>query len=189
MRHFKKLALLLLILALAAPAAAESWPHEREGFTLGFNFGGGSATAKPDVGDESSGGGGHGGFRLGWALGNQFLLGFESGAWVGKADVGNAFDVDLTLASYKLNFTWYPSARGWFVRAGFGGGSADYSTIINGVKFSAEDTGGSFGFGAGHEWRLTRKFALGVAADFNTADLDEVKYEFWGFSAQFNWYF
>jgi len=189
MRHLRIAALLALILALAAPASAGTWPHEREGFTIGFNVGGGSATAKPVQGEDSSGGGGFGAFRLGWALSNQFLLGLESSAWVGKADTVLDPDADLTLTSYKLNFTWYPAAKGWFIRAGFGGGSAEVSSDIAGGTASFEETGGSFGFGAGHEWRLTREFALGVAAAFNPADLDENDFEFWGFSAQFNWYF
>lgn len=189
MRLLKTLALMLVSVALAAPAIAADWPHERDGFTLGFNAGGGGATSRPDGGDDSSGGGGFGGFRLGWALSNQFLIGLESAAWVGDADVGSSLNADLTLTSYKLNFTWYPAAKGWFVRAGFGGGSAEVSTTINDLDISAEESGGSFGFGAGHEWRLTRKFALGVAADFNTISLDEIDYDFWGFSAQFNWYF
>lgn len=189
MRILKIVVLLLVITALAAPAAAENWPHERDGFAIGFNIGGGSAKAKPAEGEDSDGGGGFGGFRIGWALSNQFLLGFESGAWVGEAETGLGTDGDLTLASYKLNFTWYPAAKGWFLRAGFGGGSSEISRNIAGGTASFEETGTSLGFGAGHEWRLTRKFALGVAVDFDTVDLDEVDYEFWGFSAQFNWYF
>jgi len=49
-----------------------------------------------------------------------------------------------------------------------------------------EDSGGSFGFGAGHEWRLTQKFALGAAVDFNTIDLDYGKFGFTNFTAQLN---
>ena len=54
---------------------------------------------------------------------------------------------------------------------------------------TTEDSGGSFGLGAGHEWRLTQKFALGVAVDYCTADLDHGKFEFTNLTAQFNWYF
>ena len=115
----------------------------------------------------------------------QFLVGFESPAWFGETDL----NADLDLFSYMLNFTWYPGAKGWFLRAGFGGGSAEVSTTINGTRLSVEDSGGSFGFGAGHEWRLTQKFALGAAVDFNTIDLDYGKFDFANFTAQLNWYF
>ena len=54
MRVLKTTALLLVILALAFPATAGEWPHERDGFTLGFNVGGGSAKAKPVEGEEGS---------------------------------------------------------------------------------------------------------------------------------------
>jgi hypothetical protein len=38
----------LTIIVLAVPAVAETWHHERDGFVIGFNLGGGSATVKPD---------------------------------------------------------------------------------------------------------------------------------------------
>ena len=175
----------ILVLLLAAPAAAGSWPHERDGFMLGFNIGGGSATVKPDVGGDDSGGGAGASFRLGWAFSNQFLVGLESTAWAGETDFGE----DLTLSSYKLNFTWYPAATGWFLRAGFGGGTAEVSGEAYGRTVTISDNGGSFGLGAGHEWRLTRKFALGAAADYCTIDLDGGNFDFFNFTAQLNWYF
>lgn len=190
MKHLRTVALLLVILALATPAAAGEWPHAREGFAIGFNVGGGEATDKLDDGGESSTGGGVGAFRLGWAIDDQFLLGLESTAWVGEFETGfGDIDADLTLVASKLNFTWYPSATGWFVRAGFGWGSAEASAEVEGLTVTVEDDGAAFGVGAGHEWRLATKFALGLAADFNSIDLDNEKFEFWGITAQFNWYF
>jgi len=67
----------LLIILTTGPAAAGKWSHERDGFMLGFNLGGGSATVKPDNGESDSGGGGAGSFRLAWAFSNQFLVGLE----------------------------------------------------------------------------------------------------------------
>lgn len=181
----KTILFLLAFLLIALPSAAESWPHERDGFMLGFNFGGGSASVKSDDGEEDSAGGGAGSFRLAWAFSNQFLVGLESSAWVGETDLGE----DLTLSSYLLNFTWYPGAKGWFLRAGFGGGTAEVSGDLLGAKVSVSKSGGSFGLGAGHEWRLTRKFALGAALDYATIDLDGGNFDYLNFTAQLNWYF
>ena len=184
--EFRKILLVVLMIILTAgSAAAEPWPHERDGFVIGFNLGGGSATAKPDAGGSESAGGGAGSFRLGWAFSNQFLVGLESTAWVGSTEL----DADLTLSAYKLNFTWYPAAKGWFLRAGFGGGTAKVSGTVLGADVSVSNSGGSFGVGGGHEWRLTRTFALGAAIDFNSIDLDDGKFEFVNYTAQLNWYF
>jgi len=189
MNRLSCLLALLLLIAVAVPATAGQWPHERDGFMLGFNLGAGTATAKPDVGESDSGGGGSGSFRAAWAFSNQFLVGLESTAWVGTTDL----DTELTLSSYKLNFTWYPAAKGWFLRGGFGAGTARISTTIFGPEWSVSDSGGSFGVGAGHEWRLTRTFALGVAVDYCTIDLDEdsnfSNFDFVNYTAQLNWYF
>ena len=54
---------------------------------------------------------------------------------------------------------------------------------------SVSESGGSFGLGGGHEWRLTRKFALGAAVDWYNVDQDLGKYDIVNFTAQFNWYF
>lgn len=185
MNPLKSLLLLMMVLIVAVPASAETWGHDRDGFVLGFNIGGGSSSFKPDDGLEESGGGGAGSFRVGWAFANQFLVGIESTAWVGDTDLG----ADITLYSNKVNFTWYPGAKGWLLRAGFGVGVAELSGVAFGKTITISDDGGSFGFGAGHEWRLTRTFALGVAADYCTVDLDEDKFDFLNFTAQFNWYF
>ena len=185
MNHLIRTLVILTMVAVAIPAAAESWPHERDGFVIGFNMGGGSATAKPDVGEESSGGGGAGSFRLGWAFSNQFLVGYEGTAWFGNTDL----DADLNLNSNKLNFTWYPGAKGWFLRAGFGWGSAELTGVLFGQTVTVSESGSAFGLGGGHEWRLTRKFALGAGVDFNSVGLEEFKFDFVNYTAQLNWYF
>jgi len=179
------LLILLAVLLAAAPASAETWPNHRDGFMIGFNVGGGSASANADQGGSDSFGGGAGSFRLGWAFSNQFVAGLESTAWVGETDYG----ADLTLSSYKLNFTWYPGATGWLLRAGFGSGTAEVSADIGGQNLSVSDNGGSFGIGGGYEFRLTRTFALGVAVDYNTIDVGDGNFDFTNFTAQFNWYF
>ena len=161
MKIVKYLLAVLAVVLITAPASAESWPHEREGFMIGFNIGGGSATTKPDEGADDSGGGGAGAFRLGWAFNDQFVLGFETNAWVGETDL----NADLTLSTYLINFTWYPGAKGWFLRAGFGGGTAEVPGDIFDAKVTFTEDGGGVNLGAGHEWRRPWTFALGAAID------------------------
>ena len=189
MNRLSCLLALLILTALAAPASAGSWPHERDGFMLGFNLGAGSATAKPDVGESDTGGGVSGSFRAAWAFSDKFLVGLESTAWTGITDLST----DITLSSYKLNFTWYPAAKGWFVRGGFGAGTATISSGLFGPTVSITDSGGSFGLGAGHEWRLTRTFALGLAVDYSTIEMEEGSafsdFSFVNYTVQLNWYF
>lgn len=189
MNRLRFLLTLALILALAAPALAGSWPHERDGFALGFNIGGGTATARPDQGGDESQGGGAASIRAGWALSNQFLIGLESTGWTGEVEARVGANPDLNLYSHKLNFTWYPAASGWFVRLGFGQGEAELEGKVDNTNVTISETGPSFGIGGGHEWRLTRKFALGAAFDYCTIDLDGGRYDFANFTAQLNWYF
>jgi hypothetical protein len=47
---------------------------------------------------------------------------------------------------------------------------------------------GFFGLGGGHEWRLTRTFALGPAIDYGAVGLDDWDFGFTNFTAQLNWY-
>ena len=185
MKIMKIILVALTVILMAAPASAGSWPNERDGFMIGFNLGGGNATVRPEGGAEYSEGGAAAAFRLGWAFNNQFVIGLESNAWAGQSDIGT----DLTLSTYLLNFTWYPGAKGWFLRAGFGGGTREHSGTFAGQTVSISDSGGGFGLGAGHEWRLTRKFALGMAFDFVAMDLDEEDFDYLNFTVQFNWYF
>jgi hypothetical protein len=187
MGHQQRLLIVLLVLSLAVPATAGQWPHERDGFALGFNFGAGSASTSGE--DDDAGGGIAWSFRAGWAFDDQFLVGLENTSWFNDTFFGG-----WTLSSYKLNFTWYPGAKGWFVRGGFGVGVAELSLInlFGSGSVDISESGGSFGLGAGHEWRLTRRFALGAAMDYYTIDLDNKDWESFNvlnFTAQFNWYF
>jgi len=185
MKSLKISLIILCLTAITLPATAGEWGHERDGFVIGFNAGGGSATVKPNTGNEDSGGGGAGSFRLAWAFANQFMVGYESTAWVGNTDL----DGELTLSTHKINFTWYPGGTGWFARAGFGGGNSELTGRILNVDVSVQDSGGAYGLGGGYEWRLTRKFALGAAIDWNTVSLDYGDFSFVNYTAQFNWYF
>ncbi|MCP4573101.1 MAG: porin family protein [bacterium] len=180
----KSVTVLFLIVLLFASTALAGRPHERDGFVIGFNLGGGTAQVKPDDAPKDDTGGGAGAFRLGWAFADQFMVGLESAAWVRSED-----EWDVTLNSTLVNFTWYPAASGFFLRAGLGGGKAEATIDVGPLDLSASDTGGSYGVGLGHEWRLGEKFALGGALDYHEFEVDGGKFDFVNITAQFNWYF
>lgn len=173
-----------MCLFLATAAFAGAHPHERDGFVIGFNLGLGSATVHPDQGSDESETGGGGAFRLGWAFQNQYMVGLDSGVWMKNEDGG-----DVTLSSYLACFTFYPSGGGFFVRGGAGAGKVEVTIDVGGPDLTVSESGGAFGLGAGHEWRLGQKFALGAAADYHRFSIDGGDFSFLNFTAQFNWYF
>jgi hypothetical protein len=180
------LACLLLIGAGTATVLAGQYENERDGFVIGFNVGGGGAKFEQDDPpiESDSTGGVAAAFRLGWAFADEFMLGIDGHAWR-KEENG----VDLTGTTSLICFTWYPSARGFFLRTGFGVGNVEFGLETTEGRLSVDDDGGAFGIGAGHEWRLASKFALGAAVDYNVIDLDGWKLKYFNVTAQFNWYF
>jgi len=173
-----------LVLLLVLPAAATAAPHERDGFVIGFNLGAGSGRVQPAGEAEEDGNGVGGAFRLGWAFDDRFLVGLESAAWWHSEIVS-----DVTLSSILASFTWYPARSGFFLRAGVGVGKAEITVAFGPGELTAADSGGSFGLGAGHEWRLGSKFALGAALDYHTFAVDGGDFDFLNVTAQLNWYF
>ena len=177
-------ALVYLVLLLVAPAATTAAPHERDGLVIGFNVGGGSARIRSDEGGEEDGGGGSGGLRLGWAFDDRFQIGLESASWGNHEGAGN-----VNLNAGLIRFTWYPAASGFFLRTGLGVGEAEVTFDLGGRDLTFSDSGGAFGLGAGHEWRLGAKFALGAAMDYHTFSVDGGEFDFLNFTVQLNWYF
>ena len=57
------------------------------------------------------------------------------------------------------------------------------------VRHFESESGVSFGLGAGHEWRLGSRFALGATLDYHTFSVDSGDFDFLNVTAQLNWYF
>ena len=184
MVRFATVCLALVLVLTSAATAMAGLPHERDGFVIGFNLGAGSARVHPDAGEEDNSGGGAGAFRLGWAFANQFMVSLEGTAWVNSENEG-----DVTLSSSLIDFTWYPAASGFFLRAGLGGGTAEVTFPVVDGELTVSDSGGAFGIGGGHEWRLGGKFALGLALDYHTFSVDGGDFDFLNGTVQLNWYF
>lgn len=181
------IALISVLTLVPTNAAQAAWPHERDGVLLGFNLGYGTANVDfvgVDDREESLGGS----FRLGYAFNPQFAAGIEGTFWTKEV----VDDVTWTFNVTTATLTYYPGAAGFFVRGGIGAGSMELEMDQGGgvtTKFS--DDGFGYLLGAGYEWRLTRKFALGPAVDYSHARVNEldISLNYVNFTLGANWYF
>jgi opacity protein-like surface antigen len=171
-RAIEKLAILAAAtMVFAATASAATHPHERNGFMIGFGLGGGSGTIE-DADDRE--GGGVGNFRIGYAVRQDLVIHFEGSAWTRTWDEGPA-ELTATLSTNTAALTYYPPGSGLFLRGGIGFGTARFELEQNNVTVSTDETGLGLLVGAGYEWRLTQKFALGPHVEFNYQKLDDLE--------------
>jgi hypothetical protein len=181
------LATVLSILAtsVVVPCAGATWPHERDGFILGFNLGAGSAginLANVDS-DRESGLGGNG--RVGYALSPQFALGLEGNFWTREVD-----GEEWMFSVGAITATYYPGAQGFYVRGGIGVGTMEYSVDQGSFTLTASDDGFGLLMAAGYEWRLTRRFSLGPQLDYGYGKIDDdLSMDFLNVTAGMNWHF
>jgi len=179
------LSVALLAFFIASTARAGSYPHERDGMILGFNLGGGSAGTSGSGVSTDRETGLAGNFRVGYAFSPQVAAGLEGNMWTKNVD-----NETLTFSVGAAALTYYPGATGFFVKGGIGVGSAEYSVDQGGTTLSVSDDGLGFLVGAGYEWRLGRKFALGPQFDYSYAKInDDFKINYFNFTMGLNWYF
>jgi hypothetical protein len=188
------LAALVLAVAASAPARAGEHPHDRKGLLLGFNFGGGSgilAFERAGEDYEIEFEEGHSSqARIGYAFSDRFALSLEGTGFHWK---DGEQEVDGGVGC--LVATWWPGGGGFFLRLGVGGGVYDAKVDDPDAHIDWKERDGAAGLlGLGYEWRLTRSFALGVAADISGVKYDDLPlFKETGLgsaavSAQFNWY-
>jgi hypothetical protein len=179
------LSVIALVLLLPASASAGQWPHERDGIVLGFSLGGGSAgvTVFNVSSDRESGFGGGG--RIGYAFNPEWAAGLEGNGWTKEVD-GESW----TFSVGGPAVTFYPGGGGFFVRGGLGVGSIEVAFESGPVTVTASDDGFGFLVGAGYEWRLTRRFALGPEISYAYAKIDdELSLNYVNTTVGLNWYF
>jgi hypothetical protein len=184
----KALGCMLLVLLVATSTLTPSvnaaeWDHARERWLVGFSLGGGSAEAQFDadgdvlVSSDRTGGVGFG-FRVGYAVRPDLVLGFEGNGW-GRSDsetlpfVGDV-DVTTTLTVAAVSCTWYPGAGGFFVRGGLGGGTLGQEIEAGGLTIEYDETGFGLHGAVGYEWRVTRTFAIGPQLDLAWMNIGEI---------------
>ena len=182
-RHIAALAAAALLMAAPETARAGDHPHDRNGFLLGFNLGGGSAEVEWETedatlsSDRESGGAGN--LRLGYAVSPAVALGLEVAGWSRTYDVvgplGGSSEVTVTFGIVGGAATWYPGRGGFFVRGAVGAGRIEVDVESGDVTVTADETGIGLLAATGYEWRLSRVFALGAELDLGHVNAGEVE--------------
>ena len=139
------------LFAMATTSTVQA--QSREGFWIGFGFGGGSYGEEGVDGRET---GAVGYLKLGGTINEKFLIGAESNAWVKQID-----GVDVTVGSVNAVVYFYPSATsGFYLKAGIGG--ARFSASVGALTISENGGAGSLGLGfdarVGDNWSITPFF-------------------------------
>lgn len=176
MKHSRSLGAALAILTLAAftaaaaPARTGCHPRDRQGLFLGVNAGVGGAAfqsklAKQTISDDPWSGGA-GGLRFGYAFNNNWAMSLETLGFGAEQD-----DEDWGLGAGFATVTWWPEGGGFFLRLGVGGGGGDIRRRGTDELLHFEEKAAGL-FGLGYEWQVSRRFALGVAADAMGFELD-----------------
>ena len=154
------------LLALSASASAQSNAQVRDGFTISFGLGGGSAALScPGCGSTPRETGFSGYLRLGGAIRPNLVLAAESNGWSKSID-----GVEVQMGTLAGVAQWYPSVtNGFYVKGGLG--LSVYSEADPAGK--AEALGLGYQFGTGYDIRLARNFSLTPYVNFlGMADSD-----------------
>lgn len=179
----------------AAPARAGEGAADREdhGFFLGLNAGLGGSVFEYKSGtrsiSEEATSGAMGALRVGYAFNPRLALDLEVQGFGGTRDR----DEDWALGAGLVALTWHPRGGGFFVRGGIGAGGGDFIHPDTNRKITVEDRF-AWLFGVGYDWRLSKDFSLGLAAEGFGLDADEATgYEDDGIGAggltmQFTWH-
>jgi hypothetical protein len=162
MRRFVQCVLVFGALAVTQTAAwAQTHPQTRSGFWLSTGLGYGSANASFE-GDE---GGGRDGaltahLRLGGKIGERTLLGCETNVWTRPET-----EATVTLGNVSAALYFYPvPGSGFFVKAGAGFGTADFT--FKTLDQTASGMGPGFIAGAGYDYRIGKNVSLTPMATY-----------------------
>ncbi len=144
-------------------------PHERNGFFIGVGAGAGSGAVSNGSNRES---GANGLLRVGGALRDDLVLGFEGAAWT---HTENQFGLDVTVTFSLALFaaTYYPGDMGLYVKGGVGFARVSAEAVAGNLAVTTTADGWGMMGAAGYEWRLTRKFALGPEVQLAYLDVGE----------------
>ena len=146
------------LLLVAAPASAQA----RQGFTVSFGVGGGSAgfSYEGTSSDRLSGPSGY--FRLGGAISPNFVIAGETHGWT-----RNEGSVTSQVGYLMAVAQWYPSAtNGFHLLGGIGLGVLAEEDTDPDFGYELESVGGALQFGLGYDVRMTRNFSLTPYVNF-----------------------
>jgi len=149
--------------AAQAQLVADKAPQaSRQGFWIGFGFGGGTAgvTCEGCSSDRFSGATGR--LAIGGTVSPNLTIGGESHVWVNTQDQG----VDESVGNVSASAYYYPSRTGnLFLQGGLGVSVYSFDDGAN----TAEASGLGVILGIGYDIRLGRKFSLTPILAYSTA--------------------
>jgi hypothetical protein len=179
--------LLSAVLATNALAAADSsatWPHERQGWVLGFGVGAGSAglSIHGNLGNRETGA--TGSFLLGNMFTPEFALEVSANGWT-RSEQG----ATVAFTNFTLGLGYYPGAGPVLLRAGAGFGNIDFSGQISGEALSRTEGGFSLNAAAGYEFRMLRTLAVGPLVTYNYISTTSFSTNWVDAEVALNWYF
>jgi hypothetical protein len=151
----------LALAVLAGSAAAQSHPQVRDGFTISFGFGGGSAGSSCTTCDSNRETAPSAYLRIGGALRPGLILAGETNVWT-KTQTELGVEATLSIGTVNFLAQWYPQpSNGFFVSGGVGSGIMSLDVKVPGRGTVSDHTNG-FGYqvGAGYDLRLARNFSL-----------------------------
>ena len=161
MRRFIGTAAALLL--VASPAFAQGAPASpRQGFTVSFGLGAGSAgfSYEGNSSDRSPGPSGY--FRLGGAVSPNLVIAGESHGWT-HTEGSATSRVGYLMAVAQ----WYPQTAGGFhLVGGLGAGMLSEKDTDATLGYELESVGLAAQFGLGYDVRMSRSFSLTPYVNF-----------------------
>lgn len=167
MRRLLPICGILVALLVAVPQSvhAQGRPQTREGFFIGFGFGGGWFGCE-GCGDREASTAGH--LKLGGTLRPNLLLGAESAAWT-KSEGG----ATLTHGSLSAILQYYPMVEsGLFLKGGVGFSVLQASASGGGFSITASDEGLGMTAGLGYDLRVGTNFSVSPYSTYVWGDFD-----------------
>jgi|SRR5438477_8012739 len=164
--RFSAAALLLAVVGTTAVQAQH--PQTRQGFWIGFGFGGGSARLSCNGCGDTTITAATGHIKLGGTLRPNLLIGGEVNGWSKPREGGEKF----TLGNVSAIVQYYPApANGFFLKGGLGFATVEDNSDVDG-KFTG--TGFGFIFGLGYDIRVARNFSLTPIANLYYGGIGEL---------------
>jgi len=161
-------ALALTALA-AAPVLAQGNPQTRQGFTISFGLGAGTAGATCEGCGSDREWAPSAYLRLGGTVKPNLILAGEVNGWT-KSETDADTDIEATITISTVNFVaqWYPDPmQGFFVSGGVGLGTVAAEATIPGFGKVSDNTS-AFGYqvGTGYDFRVGKNFSLSPFATY-----------------------